>query len=507
MKNKKWIWIVLAVLIVAAAVVAGIFLLGQSKEPVPVFGFMDGVAGMADYYDYNNESTGMVTAEGVQTVYPSETQTSLEILVTEGQSVKKGDVLLKYDTTLSDIELMQKDLAVQQLKLDLQTAQKELKVIKSYVPIRYYDVEVPEPEEPEEPVADLSEFDLTGKDYLAYSGSGSTSLTPKYCWLRSDAMVDEAMMADLFATAENDVLFVMVQNTEEDRADGAIISEYGLKLMRLQSGENAVYKFSFFTKPAPAMPPASSGVDWNSGYTSSQIASMRKQKQEQIKKLEYDIKMAEAEYSIMCKEADSGEVIAEFDGTVYGVLDPESAAMMDAPLLTLSKGGGFYVEGTVNELALSTITEGQKVDITSWDTGMNYEGTIVSVGQFPLEQMDYYYGAGNVSYYPYTVFIDESAQLREGYYVSMMLRKGTEQTGSLYINNAFVRTEGASNYVFVRDENGNLEKRYIQVGASLWGSYMEVRSGLTKEDYVAFPYGKDVKAGVPTREGTWEDLY
>lgn len=507
MKNKKWIWIVLAVLVAAAAAVAGIFLLGQNKEPVPVFGFMDGVAGMADYYDYNNESSGMVTADGVQAVYLSETQTLLEVLVTEGQTVNKGDVLLTYDTTLSDIQLMQKDLAVQQLKLDLQTAEKELKVIKSYVPIRYYDVEVPEPEEPAEPVKDLSAFDLTGKAYLAYSGSGSTSLTPMYCWLRSDAMVDEAMMNALFASTDEDVLFIMVQSTEGDKADGAITSEYGLKLMRLRDGDNAVYKFSFFEKPVPEMPPASSGVDWNSGFTASQIASMRKQKQEQIEKLEYDIKMAEAEYSIMCKEADSGEVIAEFDGTVYGVLDAETAAMTDAPLLTVSKGGGFYVEGTVNELALSTIAVGQKVDITSWDTGMNYEGTITSIGQFPLEQNDYYYGAGNVSYYPYTVFIDEAAQLREGFYVSMMLRKGEEQTGSLYVNNPFVRTEGAASYVFVRDENGNLEKRYIQVGASLWGSYTEVRSGLTAEDYIAFPYGKDVKDGAPTREGTWEDLY
>ena len=162
MKNKKWIWIVVAIALVAAAA-AGVYFIGGSKEPVCVYGFYDGTAGMADYYDYNNESTGMVTSQGVQAVYLSDTQEILEVLVSEGQQVKKDDVLFTYDTTLSDIALMQKDLAVQQLKLDLETARKELKVINSYVPIRYYEVETPEPEEPEEPVANLADFDLTGK--------------------------------------------------------------------------------------------------------------------------------------------------------------------------------------------------------------------------------------------------------------------------------------------------------------------------------------------------------
>lgn len=506
MKNKKWIWIIVAAAVVLAAG-AGVYFMGQNKEPVYVYGFMDGIAGMTDYYDYNSESTGMVTSQGVQSVYLSETQEVLEILVTEGQEVKKGDVLFTYDTTLSNISLMKKDLAVQQLKLDLETAKKELKVINSYVPIRYYDVEVPEPEEPAEPVANLADFDLTGKDYLAYSGSGSTSLTPKYCWLRSDVMVDETMMAALFADTDSDVLFVVLQNTRDDKADGAFTQENRLKLMRLNTGDDTLYKFAFFTPPEQTVAPMDPGVDFNSGYTASQISSMKKAKKEQIQQLEFDIKMGEAEYNIMCKEADSGQVVAEFDGMVYGILDAESAAMMDAPLMTVSQGGGFYVEGTVSELDLGSIAIGQMVDVMSWDTGMNYEGTIVEIGQFPQEQEYYYNGSRNISYYPYKIFIEESAQLRDGFYVSMTLRKNEEQTGSLYVTNAFVRTEGASSYVYVRNEEGLLEKRYIQVGADLWGSYTEVRSGLTAEDFIAFPYGKDVQDGAPTQEGTWENLY
>lgn len=234
---------------------------------------------------------------------------------------------------------------------------------------------------------------------------------------------------------------------------------------------------------------------------------MRTAKKEEIKNLEFQIKMEEAEFKIMQKEADSGEVVAEFDGTVLAVLDPEMAQMTGSPVLKVSGGGGYYVQGVVSELQLGTVEVGQKVDIMSWDTGMNYEGTIVEISQFPDETNRYYNGSQNVSYYPYKVFIDESAQLQDGFYVSMTLRKSETKANSLYVNSAFVRTEGAVNYVYVRNAEGKLERRDLQVGGSLWGSYTEVLGGLTAEDFIAFPYGKTVKEGAPTQEGTWEDLY
>ena len=224
--------------------------------------------------------------------------------------------------------------------------------------------------------------------------------------------------------------------------------------------------------------------------------------------MEFSIKMSEAEYNIMCKEADSGQILAEFDGEVQGLLDAESSRQMGMPLMKISGGGGYYVTGTVSELELNSIKVGQVVDVMSWDTGMMYEDTIVEIQQFPQEQEDYYYYgvSQNVSYYPYKVFIDGSAQLRDGFYVSMTLR-GEQEEGSLYLENAFLHTEGASSYVYVRGEDGFLEKRKIQVGGSLWGNYTKVLSGLTETDYVAFPYGKQIKEGAPTVEGTWENLY
>lgn len=514
-KRKVWPWIVAAVAVVAVGIGAWVLLSRSNQEPVYVYGFADGIAGMTDYFDGSGESYGMVTTDKIQPVYLSSTQNILEMKVEEGQSVKKGDVLFTYDTTLSDIALMQKDLGVQQAKLDLETAKKELNVINSYVPISYHPVAPVEPEEPAEPVAPLEEQDVTGKDYLAYSGSGSTSLTPKYCWIRSTAMVDDAMMANLFAATGENVLFVRFQLTEGDTADGAILSEHGIKMMRLKTldaMENEVYtyRYSFFDPFLSEGPvgPVDDGIDWNSGYTAAEIASMRAAKQQEIKDLEYKIRMEEAELKIMQKEADSGEVTAEFDGVVVGVTDPEYAAMEHLPVMKVSGGGGYYVSGSVNELELRSLRIGQTVSIMSWDTGVSCDGSVVEIGQFPEDGDRYDYGVSrNVSYYPYKVFIDGSNDLQDGYYVSMRLGANEETGSSLYLENFFLRSEGARSYVLVRGENGLLEKRYVKVGGALWGSYTEILEGLTAEDYVAFPYGKTVKPGSPTQEGTWEDLY
>ena len=119
-------------------------------------------------------------------------------------------------------------------------------------------------------------------------------------------------------------------------------------------------------------------IVWNSGYTYSELVSMRNEKQKEIDELTFQIKIGKAELKIMEKEADDGEVKAEFDGVVSSVLEPQNAIEINAPMIKVTGGGGFYVEGAVSELDLATIQIGQTVSVTSWDTYMTYEGTVVS---------------------------------------------------------------------------------------------------------------------------------
>ena len=200
-------------------------------------------------------------------------------------------------------------------------------------------------------------------------------------------------------------------------------------------------------------------------------------------------------------------MIAQFDGTVVSLLSQEEAKLTMQPMLKVSGGGGFYVQGSVSELEKDNLQIGQEVTINDWNTGMTYMGTIQSVGDFPTTD-GYWNGSGNpnVSYYPFTVFIDGEADLQEGSYVSVMFSTATSQQG-IYLENPYLRTEQGKSYVYVRGEDGKLEKRFVTTGKALWGSYTEVLDGLSPEDYIAFPYGKNLAEGAQTVESDLSELY
>lgn len=278
------------------------------------------------------------------------------------------------------------------------------------------------------------------------------------------------------------------------------------------------YSFTFFqvdekqTTPAPTQPTGSSGssggsdVNMNSGYTSNEIAQMRADKEAEIKQLQFDIKMAEAEYKIMKKEFDNGEVKSDIDGYVVSVLNPEEALANNEPVVKVSGGGGFFIQASVGELDRDSLEIGQTVQIMSWSTGANCEGTITAIGDYPTSD-GYYRGDGNpsVSYYPFTVSVDESQNLEAGTYVQVSYGSTTEVDNGFYLRSAFIRTEEGKSYVYVQGADGVLEKREVKTGPSLWGSFTKIYSGMDQGDYIAFPYG--VKEGAPTEVQNLSDLY
>ena len=115
--KKQWI-LTGAALAVAAAVGIGVLASGKSSSAtVNVYPFRN--VGMTEFWGDNQESYGPVSSDNIQTVFLSDTQTVTEILVKAGDTVKKGDVLMTFDTTLSDLALERKRLDVEQLKLQL----------------------------------------------------------------------------------------------------------------------------------------------------------------------------------------------------------------------------------------------------------------------------------------------------------------------------------------------------------------------------------------------------
>ena len=547
MKHKtKKIIIILVIVAVLLGAGGGVWYWLGHRNTEPVFVFPFECVGMTEYWGDSQESYGPVTTDKIQTVYLSDTQTVTEILVKQGDTVKKGDLLMSFDTTLSDLALERKRLDVEKLKLQLEDAQKQLKKINSMKPMVIPTVDEEEDTDQNQGTALKGDYQISGnRDY-----DGSKKELALICWLGQNTPITDQLLEELRQKAEEyqtinandpaknppseeevdpteppgieeyaepvqvtvDKFYVIFKVNKNDMSLGQRLSWTGM----IATKNSGTFTFRFFDAASISDHMlAEMGqeeeerpqIDFGSGYTAAQIAQMRNEQEKTIKNLEFNIKMAEANYKIAQTEVSDGKVYAQIDGTVVSVLTEEEAKMDYQPILKVSGGGGFYVQGSVSELEKANMQIGQEVTVNDWNTGMTYTGTVQSIGDFPSSD-NYWSGVGNpnASYYPFMVFIEEDADLQEGRYVSVMYSTATNEHG-IYLQNPFLRTEQGKSYVYVMGQDGKLEQRFVTTGKALWGSYMEILSGLSEEDLVAFPYGKNVKPGAAAQEGDMSALY
>lgn len=532
-KTRKILIAVISVVLVLA-IGAGCWFYFGNKPGETVYVYPFSYMGMTEFWGDQQESYGPVSTDQIQTVFLSSTQIVTDIAVSQGDTVKKGDLLMCFDTTLTDIALERERLKVEKLKLDLQNAYEYLAEINAMKPMV---IPAPQPEQPEEVdpgVAISGPFQLSTQTAF----DGATRETALICWLASDTALSDSLLGVIHATSldyrdanissvdpsapteetqspvttDRNLTYVVFKITEgnmsltETRvwqgvqlAFDPVSGTYDIRLYDAAGFED----HSIVKEEPPALPE----IDMGSGYTAAQIAEMRSQQEKTIRDLQFQVKMAESEYKIKQTEMADGNIYAEIDGTVVSLLTPEEALETQQPMMKVSGGGGFYVEGSVSELQKENLLIGQEVTVNDWNTGMVYTGFVESIADYPLTG-DSFMGNGNpnVSYYPFTVFIDGSADLQAGSYVSVMYSTAATESG-IYLENPYLRTENGKSYVYIQGSDGLLEKRYVTTGRSLWGSYTEILEGLSESDLIAFPYGKAVKEGAPTQESDYSTLY
>ena len=233
-------------------------------------------------------------------------------------------------------------------------------------------------------------------------------------------------------------------------------------------------------------------------YQNSKIASLKLDIQES------DIKISRLE-----KKANKKLVSSKLDGTVSYVGDVSSGTTTDGKaLLKVKSADGYYVVGAVSELMLDTVKEGTKLSCTSYTSGQ-FEAEIMDVSEYPVDSYNYYGDNNpNVSYYAFTAVVDDkSLQFDTPDYVMVELQNSAVDNGSMVLSKAFVKSENGKNYVY-KDDNGILKKQEIRVGATVDGGYdIIIKGGISIDDKLAFPYGKDAVEGAKTNEVTLDYMY
>lgn len=257
--------------------------------------------------------------------------------------------------------------------------------------------------------------------------------------------------------------------------------------------------------------PAPNANNYNHmGYTAAELRELINEAKEEIQGLQVTRRQAELDLDRAKLQLKNSTVLSTVDGVVRTLIDQQDAAAEAKPFLVVSGESTYYVAGALSETVLGIVKVGDMVTVNDYMTGNAYNAEIVNIADYPLDANSnlYYYGGGNPnsSSYEFTAVVEDGDGLQSGQYVDIQLTmQNEEDMNALYIQNAYIREDEGGSYVMKAGIDNRLKKQYVRTGRSLYGYSLEIKSGLSQEDYLAFPYGPDVKEGVRVvLEGTEE---
>ena len=506
MKNKKVMKRVLVIAIVAAVAAGGIgggIYVQRSKMTAEVQSVADLNSG---YWGDEVNSSGLVTNDYSQTVEVSKDDEIKEVYVEEGQQVQKGDKLLVLDTTVASLNLQGKELEVENLKNQITLAQNELKKLKNTKP--YVEPSEPVTSEPSTP--DVPEMNGDAYNYILWTAvpynqnEADGSAENPYRYLCTE---DAYVTGSFFSQLSEAGLHVVFEIRESNSVSGELLSEWEVDGSQIVVPD-ADTRWSVAdrtqltedTNISNTDTVDDTGVDVadQGGYTQSELNDMIAEQEKKLKDLDLDKRKAELEVEKLKAQSSDGIIYANVTGTVKNLQDKDNLPTDGTPFMEIAGSEGLYVTGGISELLLDKVKPGQTVSVSSWESGTSCEAEITEIKNYPSTDVSSYGGGNNnVSYYPFVAYIEDSTGLRNGEYVDLNMTVSDEEDGaSIYIFKGYVRSENGKSYVLKTDENDRLVKQYVKTGKIIYGDTIEIKSGLTEDDRIAFPYGKTAKEGI-----------
>lgn len=502
MKNKKIMIITLVILAVAAIAGGSIFGYKKQKDKktkVEVYPIANMDWGGGDDSSY---SSGTVTNDQTQSVTLDENDKVEEVYVKKGDKVSVGTPLIKLNMEAANLKVDMKQLELSTAENDLIIANRELERLKTTTPVQTsnsINEEKTTQEAVEEQTGDA--YNIISESAKAYAGKGTEDEPLRFlctftAYVTGDYLnyLKEKSYVAIFEIREDNKQSGSIQSAW--LVNGDSLDEYEADEKWSVSGRQEIDNVDNTDDIESVEEEEDSGT-----YTAVSLAKAIAEKEKEICKLDISKRKAELELEKLQKVAGDGIVTATVNGTVASVQDPDNLLNDGSAFLVVRGEDSLYVTGTLSELALGDIKAGQSVIVSSWENGQSYEATITDISTTPTSN-DYYSGEGNpnVSYYSYTATVKEPEGLSNGDSVDLKINQEVNVESSLTLEKAYVRTENGKSYVMIQDKNKRLKKQYVTTGKTIYGQAIQITSGLDGTEYIAFPYGKNVKEGVRVKE-------
>ena len=230
-----------------------------------------------------------------------------------------------------------------------------------------------------------------------------------------------------------------------------------------------------------------------------------------LKEAELKIKSHEQAVTDAAALLENSTVVSPIDGRVQNINESGTNSYGEpAPYITIQQIGSYRVKGVLGELQRGGIMEGDRVTLVSrTKEDDTWSGAVTLVDYDNPSQgseMDRYYGMATdemtaSSKYPFYVELDSTEGLMLGQH--LYIRKETEdgQSASVSLGAAFIcYEEDGSAYVWA-ENRGKLEKRAVTLGEyNPMTDAQEILSGISLEDYIAFPDEQCREGAATTRE-------
>ena len=466
------------------------------------------------YWGDSTELSGMVSEGSVENIPLSEGMVQ-EILVKQGDTVKKGDVILKYDTSSYQLTLSSDQAQIAMLQSQIAQAQQDIQTYRRMTPSeditpppaptpKPAPVTVPVVEAntpPAEQIGGVKYYNCTvdtvvrGAALQALRVSGEEAGYRLYDG-RNLLGVWHLTGSDL-ATQHDDAW------APEDWTLGAGLILNGDGTIAIDLGETHYGVFESCL-PGDEEIDIPDWTDYGSGYTRAEIAQMISDLQKSIQQNQRELQKAQLKYKRDQLTGQTGEVKSPADGVVTLVADPHAIAAGQT-LITIKGSANASIVVYVDELSLDSLRVGDEVSVMTYETGVSFLAKVSEVGTEPSDEYSY---DSSQSMYPITcVSEDADVEVNMGEWCSVTPMQTEEVSDHIYLPLYFVREDEQGSYVLAADENGRLERRAVSTGKTIYGSSVEILRGVTVEDQIAFPYGRSARPGNRTQSAELDALW
>ncbi|PFD99112.1 efflux transporter periplasmic adaptor subunit [Bacillus cereus] len=213
------------------------------------------------------------------------------------------------------------------------------------------------------------------------------------------------------------------------------------------------------------------------------------QLESQLEMKKFEVEKADEMINAAKEKLNTLSVTSPVDGVIDDIVKnaDEKTGMSG---ITLRHAGPFKVKGQLSEYELASVKVGQEVTVSAKTVaGKTWTGKVTEIGSTPLKSMD---ENKTVSNYPFTVTLDNSEGLQNGFHVYVTNKFG-EATASTIVPKSSIVKKGDKTVVYVV-KDGKAKEQAVKVESET-GSEAKV-SGVKKGEQIISAPTVNLKDGM-----------